>query len=76
MQDFQKDFTKYTNLVSSIKKNASTMVNTIGEVEKRNELITKRLARVSSGLPNDEEQKLIASDIVVDASDKDGEVGE
>ncbi len=76
LQDFQKDFTKYTNLVSSIKKNANTMVNTIGEVEKRNELITKRLARVSSGLPNDEEQKLIASDIVVDASDKDGEVGE
>ncbi|MDE5654126.1 MAG: DNA recombination protein RmuC [Clostridia bacterium] len=75
LQDFQKDFTKYTNLVSSIKKNANTMVNTIGEVEKRNELITKRLAKVSSGISQDEEQKMIASDIAIVESDTNGEEG-
>lgn len=75
LQDFQKDFAKYTGLVSKIKNNANSMVNTIGEVEKRNDIITKKLARVSGDLPQGEEQKLIASDIVTDG-DTDGDVGE
>ena len=63
LQDFQKDFAKYTGLVSKIKNNANLMVNTIGEVEKRNDIITRRLAKVSGELPQAEEEKLIASDV-------------
>ncbi|MDE6275530.1 MAG: DNA recombination protein RmuC [Clostridia bacterium] len=76
LQDFQKDFAKYTDLVTKIKNNANSMVNTIGQVEKRNEIITKKLARVSGELPQSDEQQLIASDVLADDGGIDGEVGE
>ena len=76
LQEFQKDFEKYTKLVSSIRKNADTMVNTIGEVEKRNRIINKKLARVNSDLPLGEDEELIAADTSTDNDDTDGVIGE
>ena len=73
LQEFQKDFSKYTNLVSSIKKNANTMVNTIDEVENRNRIISKKLARVNSDLPQGGGQELIAAALPTDDDGVDGE---
>lgn len=75
LQEFRKDFTKYADLVTKVKNNANSMVNTIGQVEKRNEIITKKLAKVSGELPQ-EEQKAIASDILIEEEVTDGETEE
>ncbi len=61
LTQFQKDFAKYGNLVASIKKNAVKVVDTIEDVEKQNERISKRLAKVGGELPQDEEQMMVAS---------------
>ncbi|MDE5617190.1 MAG: DNA recombination protein RmuC, partial [Clostridia bacterium] len=63
LNKFRKDFSKYTDLISKVKKNATTVVTTIEEVEKRNDLINQRLSKVGGDLPDgDDETKLIASD--------------
>ena len=73
LQQFQKDFQKYTGLVSRIKSNADDIVKTVGKVEERNDIISKRLGKVVGNLPQYGESgdiviegdnaKLIASDI-------------
>ncbi|MDE7078513.1 MAG: DNA recombination protein RmuC [Clostridia bacterium] len=63
---FRKDFIKYTDLIGKVKRNATTVVTTIEEVEKRNDLINQRLSKVSGELPADEDTKLIASDEVTE----------
>ena len=63
LQQFQKDFRKYTELVSKVKGQAETVVKNISEMEKRNELINIRLAKAGGELPQEEEEKLIASDV-------------
>lgn len=63
LNKFRKDFGKYTELIGKVKKNATTVVTTIEEVEKRNDIINQRLSKVGGDLPQTEDEtKLIASD--------------
>ena len=66
LNKFRKDFGKYTELIGKVKKNATTVVNTIEEVEKRNDLINQRLSKVGGDLPENDEIQLIASDEAVE----------
>lgn len=52
LQRFKKDFGKYTELITKIKKSAKQVVDTVDEVEKRNEKIIGRLAKVGDDLPS------------------------
>lgn len=63
LQQFQKNFNAYAKLVSKVKGQAETVVKNIREMERQNENINKRLANVGGELPQDEEEKLIASDV-------------
>lgn len=64
LQQFQKDFKKYTDLIGKVKKNAETVVTQIGQVEQRNDIINRRLAKVGGELPDvDDNVELIASDL-------------
>lgn len=62
---FRKDFLKYTDLIGKVKKNATTVVTTIEEVERRNTLINQRLSKVSGDLPEGDGERLIAADETV-----------
>ena len=67
LNKFRKDFVKYTDLIGKVKKNATTVVTTIEEVEKRNNFINQRLSKVSGDLPvEDDDTKLIASDEITE----------
>lgn len=63
LRQFQKDFKKYSDLVAKIKKNATTVVTTIEDVERQNNTINKRLSNIGEQLPDSQDDtKLIASD--------------
>ncbi|MDE6614371.1 MAG: DNA recombination protein RmuC, partial [Clostridia bacterium] len=64
LNKFRKEFNTYTNLIGKVKNNATTVVKTIEEVEKRNDKINQRLSKVVGDLPMDDDIKLIASDEV------------
>lgn len=66
LNKFRRDFVKYTDLIGKVKKNATTVVTTIEEVEKRNDLINQRLSKVGGDLPLDDDTRLIASDEVTE----------
>ncbi|MBD5086212.1 MAG: DNA recombination protein RmuC [Clostridiales bacterium] len=66
LQEFQTDFNNYTKLVTTIKKNATNVVETIDKVEKQNRLINQRLSKVVGDLPVDDDKRLIASDEVTE----------
>ncbi|MDE6188990.1 MAG: DNA recombination protein RmuC [Clostridia bacterium] len=71
IKQFKKDFKTYTDLICKVKKNATTVVTTIEEVEKRNRLIDDRLSKVSGYLPDSQEEiTYIAS---ADATEDDRE---
>ena len=69
LQQFQKDFTKYTGLVAKIKKSAGEIVKTVDDVEDRSTKINAKLQKVVGNLPEiedkgaDDDIKEIASDI-------------
>ena len=73
LQQFQKDFSTYTGLVSRIKKSADDIVKTVDKVEDRNKKISARLDKVVGNLPQSDgseeiviengDGKLIASDV-------------
>ena len=66
LNKFRKDFVKYTELIGKVKKNATTVVTTIEDVEKRNDMINQRLSKVVGDLPVDDDKRLIASDEVTE----------
>ena len=66
LNKFKKDFVKYTELIGKVKKNATTVVTTIEDVEKRNDMINQRLSKVVGDLPVDDDTRLIASDEVTE----------
>ena len=66
LNKFRKDFVKYTELIGKVKKNATTVVTTIEDVEKRNDMINQRLSKVVGDLPVDDDTRLIASDEVTE----------
>ena len=70
IKQFKKDFKTYTDLICKVKKNATTVVTTIEEVEKRNRIIDDRLSKVSGYLPDTQGVNLIAS---ADATEDDTE---
>lgn len=51
LQRFRKDFEKYTELITKIKRNAKIVVDTVEDVEKKNEKIIGRLKKVGDELP-------------------------
>lgn len=51
LQRFRKDFERYTDLITKIKRNAKLVVDTVEDVEKRNEKIIGRLRKVGDELP-------------------------
>lgn len=51
LQRFRKDFERYTELITKIKRNAKLVVDTVEDVEKRNEKIIGRLRKVGDELP-------------------------
>ena len=66
LNKFRKDFVKYTELIGKVKKNATTVITTIEDVEKRNDMINQRLSKVVGDLPVDDDTRLIASDEVIE----------
>lgn len=60
LQRFRKDFERYTDLITKIKRNAKIVVDTVEDVEKKNEKIIGRLKKVGDELPAPvQEDKLI-----------------
>lgn len=60
LQRFRKDFERYTELITKIKRNARIVVDTVEDVEKKNEKIIGRLRKVGDELPSPvQEENLI-----------------
>ncbi|MDE5756343.1 MAG: DNA recombination protein RmuC, partial [Clostridia bacterium] len=63
LQQFKKYFKDYTKLVAKVKGQAENVAKNIGDIEEQNKKINKGLANIGGELPQDEEERYIASDV-------------
>lgn len=57
MRGIREDFGKFTTLISKVKEKAQGVVETIDKIDKRNDLLNKKLSKVGGDLPGLEQQE-------------------
>lgn len=76
MNAFQKDFGNFTELISKVKEKAQGVVNSLEDVNKRNEIIKKKLAKAGDTkdlLPNDSDNAVLVQGekVLIEVNDED-----